>query len=224
MLFVLLEDREYAGRSLVAFCSRRDGRSSDRHAVAEDDQPLGLQVYDDQQRAVGGKLRLPDIFAILELGRGLEDRPITALNLLRGGRGREAGDDCERERDPFHWRGLGCRPGASQSGKSRYRRSRYSASSTKDAPCLAESPCFSASSRPLRPSPNPRRRLRRLLRRKRTSCPSRSTPASAASSSRSTARMHRSRPPTSSIMPTRTGSTGRISIAQCTWREMARRD
>jgi hypothetical protein len=83
MFLVLLQNGEDPRRRIVSRLAGGDGRGGHRHPVAEEDRALRRQIDDQQGRAIRAELRRPDIFAVLQLLRRLDDRPAPALDGLR---------------------------------------------------------------------------------------------------------------------------------------------
>src|SRR5262252_2833304 len=82
MLLILLKDREYSGRSLVAGLSRRDRRRGDGYAVTEEQQPLRVKIHDDQSGTSRRAQRLPNILPRLQLAGDDKKRAAIELDLL----------------------------------------------------------------------------------------------------------------------------------------------
>ena len=94
---VLLQDREHAGRRLVALLARRNRRDADHHAVAVDVGELLRQRHDHHHRSVGRDLRMPDELARLELRRRRVHRDADGGRVLRRGlRRRGSGRQAEQ--------------------------------------------------------------------------------------------------------------------------------
>ena len=73
MLDLLLQDGEHSGRRFVPLAPGRNSRCAYRHAIAEQDGALGLDVYDEEHRTGRGDLRCPNEFARTQANHGLDD-------------------------------------------------------------------------------------------------------------------------------------------------------
>src|SRR5262249_1150883 len=107
MLLPLLQDLEDSGRRLVAGLAARYAGCPDGHAVAEQDQPLGLEIDDYQRGSAVAEFRRPDILTRFQRLRDRQDGAVAALYGLGCGIGWDEGDGQSgrrRERWDFHAR------------------------------------------------------------------------------------------------------------------------